>query len=44
MILPGTSLRTSLEYRATNGDFGDDLDPGFLEERLAGSPIARAMA
>jgi diguanylate cyclase (GGDEF)-like protein len=35
MILPGTPLRTSLEYRATNGDFGDDLGPDFVEQRLA---------
>jgi diguanylate cyclase (GGDEF)-like protein len=35
MILPGTPLRTSLEYRAANGDFGDDLDPDFVEQRLA---------
>jgi diguanylate cyclase (GGDEF)-like protein len=35
MILPGVPLRTSLEYRAANGHFGDDLDPGFVEQRLA---------
>jgi diguanylate cyclase (GGDEF)-like protein len=35
MILPGTPLRTSLEYRAANGDFGDDLGPDFVEQRLA---------
>jgi diguanylate cyclase (GGDEF)-like protein len=37
MILPGTPLRTSLEYRAANGDFGDDLGPDFVEQRLAGA-------
>jgi diguanylate cyclase (GGDEF)-like protein len=35
MILPGVPLRTSLEYRAANGHFGYDLDPGFVEQRLA---------
>ena len=35
MILPGVPLRTSLEYRAANGHFGDDLDPDFVELRLA---------
>jgi diguanylate cyclase (GGDEF)-like protein len=35
MILPGTPMRTSLEYRAKNGDFGDDLGPDFVEHRLA---------
>ena len=35
MILPGTTLRTSLEYRAANGDFGDDLGSDFVEQRLA---------
>jgi diguanylate cyclase (GGDEF)-like protein len=35
MILPGTPLRTSLEYRAANGHFGDDLGPDFVEQRLA---------
>jgi diguanylate cyclase (GGDEF)-like protein len=35
MILPGTPLRTSLVYRAANGDFGDDIGPDFVEERLA---------
>jgi diguanylate cyclase (GGDEF)-like protein len=35
MILPGVPLRTSLEYRAANGHFGDDLDPDFVEQRLA---------
>jgi len=35
MIFPGTPLRTSLEYRATNGDFGDDLDSNFVEQLLA---------
>jgi len=35
MILPGTPLRTSLEYRAANGDFGDDLGSDFVEQRLA---------
>jgi diguanylate cyclase (GGDEF)-like protein len=35
MILPGTPLRTSLEYRATHGHFGFDLDPDFVERRLA---------
>jgi diguanylate cyclase (GGDEF)-like protein len=35
MTLPGTPLRTSLEYRAANGDFGDDIGPGFVEQRLA---------
>jgi diguanylate cyclase (GGDEF)-like protein len=35
MTLPGTPLRTSLEYRAANGHFGDDIDPDFVEERLA---------
>ena len=35
MILPGTPLRTSLEYRAANGHFGDDIGPDFVEERLA---------
>jgi len=34
-ILPGTPLRTSLEYRAANGDFGTDLGPDFVEQRLA---------
>jgi diguanylate cyclase (GGDEF)-like protein len=34
MLLPGTPLRTSLEYRATN-DSGDDLGPGFVEQELA---------
>ena len=35
MILPGTPLRTSLEYRAMNGLFGDDIGAEFVEERLA---------
>jgi diguanylate cyclase (GGDEF)-like protein len=35
MILPGTPLRTSLEYRAKNGHFGFDLGPDFVEQRLA---------
>jgi diguanylate cyclase (GGDEF)-like protein len=35
MVLPGVPLRTSLEYRAANGHFGDDLGPGFVEQRLA---------
>ena len=35
MILPGTPLRTSLEYRAANGHFGDDIGADFVEERLA---------
>jgi diguanylate cyclase (GGDEF)-like protein/PAS domain S-box-containing protein len=35
MILPGTPLRTSLEYRAANGHFGDDIGPDFVERRLA---------
>jgi diguanylate cyclase (GGDEF)-like protein len=35
IILPGTPLRRSLEYRAANGDFGDDLDADFVEQRLA---------
>jgi PAS domain-containing protein len=35
MILPGTPLRTSLVYRAANGDFGDDIGPDFVEEALA---------
>jgi diguanylate cyclase (GGDEF)-like protein len=35
MTLPGTPLRTSLEYRAANGHFGDDIDPDFVEQRLA---------
>jgi diguanylate cyclase (GGDEF)-like protein len=35
MILPGTPLRTSLEYRAANGHFGDDIGPDFVEQRLA---------
>jgi diguanylate cyclase (GGDEF)-like protein len=35
MIVPGTPLRTSLEYRATNGHFGDDIGPDFVEQRLA---------
>jgi diguanylate cyclase (GGDEF)-like protein len=35
MIVPGTPMRTSLEYRATNGHFGDDIGPGFVEQRLA---------
>jgi diguanylate cyclase (GGDEF)-like protein len=35
MILPGTPLRTSLEYRATNGSFGHDLGSDFVERRLA---------
>jgi diguanylate cyclase (GGDEF)-like protein len=39
MVLPGTPLRTSLEYRAANGDFGDDIGPDFVEERLAASRL-----
>ena len=35
MILPGTPLRTSVEYRAANGHFGDDIGPDFVERRLA---------
>jgi len=35
MIFPGTPLRTSLEYRAANGHFGDELGPDFVEKRLA---------
>ena len=35
MVLPGTPMRTSLDYRAKNGDFGDDLGPDFVEQRLA---------
>jgi diguanylate cyclase (GGDEF)-like protein len=35
MTLPGTPLRTSVEYRAAQGDFGDDIPPDFTEERLA---------
>jgi diguanylate cyclase (GGDEF)-like protein len=35
MILPGMPLRTSLEYRAANGHFGDDIGPDFVEQRLA---------
>jgi diguanylate cyclase (GGDEF)-like protein len=35
MTLPGTPLRTSVEYRAANGDFGDDIAPDFVEQRLA---------
>ncbi len=35
MILPGTPLRTSLEYRAAHGYFGDNLDPDFVEQALA---------
>ncbi|HUD87938.1 MAG TPA: EAL domain-containing protein [Xanthobacteraceae bacterium] len=35
MIVPGTPLRTSMEYRATNGHFGDDIGAGFVERRLA---------
>jgi diguanylate cyclase (GGDEF)-like protein/PAS domain S-box-containing protein len=35
MILPGTPLRTSLECRAANGHFGDDIGPDFVEQRLA---------
>jgi diguanylate cyclase (GGDEF)-like protein len=35
MILPGMPLRTSLEYRAAHGHFGDDLGPDFVEQRLA---------
>jgi len=35
MILPGAPLRRSLEYRAANGDLGDDIDPGFMERQLA---------
>jgi diguanylate cyclase (GGDEF)-like protein len=35
MIRQGTPLRTSLEYRAASGHFGDNLDPDFVEERLA---------
>ena len=35
MILRGTPLRTSLEYRAANGHFGDDIGPDFVEQRLA---------
>jgi diguanylate cyclase (GGDEF)-like protein len=34
LIRPGTPLRTSLEYRATN-DSGNDLGPGFVEQQLA---------
>ncbi len=34
MILPGTPMRTSLAYRAKNGDFGDDIGPNFVEQRL----------
>ena len=39
MVIPGTPLRTSLEYRAANGDFGDDIGPDFVEERLAASRL-----
>jgi len=35
MILPGTPLRVSLEYRAVHGQFGDDIGPNFVEQRLA---------
>jgi diguanylate cyclase (GGDEF)-like protein len=35
MTLPGTPLRTSVEYRAANGHFGDDIGPDFVEQRLA---------
>jgi diguanylate cyclase (GGDEF)-like protein/PAS domain S-box-containing protein len=35
MILPGTPLRTSLEYRVAKGHFGDDIGPDFMEERFA---------
>jgi diguanylate cyclase (GGDEF)-like protein len=35
MIFPGAPLRRSLEYRAANGDLGDDIDPGFMERQLA---------
>jgi diguanylate cyclase (GGDEF)-like protein len=35
MTLPGTPLRTSVEYRAANGHFGDDIGPDFVEHRLA---------
>jgi diguanylate cyclase (GGDEF)-like protein len=34
MILSGMPLRTSLEYRAANGHFGDDIGPDFVEQRL----------
>ncbi len=35
MIVPGTPMRTSMEYRATNGHFGDDIGPEFVEQWLA---------
>jgi diguanylate cyclase (GGDEF)-like protein len=35
MIHPGAPLRRSLEYRAANGHFGDDIGHDFVEERLA---------
>ena len=35
MTLPGVPLRTSVEYRAANGHFGDNIDPDFVEKRLA---------
>jgi diguanylate cyclase (GGDEF)-like protein len=35
ITLPGTPLRTSVEYRAANGHFGDDIGPDFVEQRLA---------
>ncbi len=41
MILPGTPLRTSLEYRAASGDFGDALGPDFVEQRLAAARAPR---
>jgi diguanylate cyclase (GGDEF)-like protein len=33
--LPGTPLRTSVEYRAANGHFGEDIGPDFVKQRLA---------
>jgi diguanylate cyclase (GGDEF)-like protein len=39
MIVSGMPLRTSLEYRAKNGHFGDDIGPDFVEQRLAAARI-----
>jgi diguanylate cyclase (GGDEF)-like protein len=35
MVLPGKPLQTSLEYRAAEGHFGDDIGPDFVQQRLA---------
>jgi diguanylate cyclase (GGDEF)-like protein len=35
VLLPGTPLRISMEYRAAHGQFGDDIGPDFVEQRLA---------